>query len=74
MSENFIIRETIDADGQRVIVYEFPDGDTRQVPAAGKGRRSRMPRSSFIKITFGDSPPGEPRNRINRKPGDSSTS
>ena len=74
MSEKFIIKETIDSDGQRVIVYEFPGGSTRKVTGNGKGRRSRVPGSSFIKITFEEGERRETRGRLTPGSNDPTTS
>ena len=59
MSENFIIRETVDSSGHRVIVYEFPGTEgqrpSRPDAAAAPRRRStrgRIATNSFIKVTF----------------------
>jgi hypothetical protein len=49
MSEEFRIKETIDANGHRVIVYEFFGSEAR-----GRTRRKKKNdgRASFIKVTF----------------------
>lgn len=68
MSEKqFIIRETVDDKGHRVIVYEFPEADSTPGKKPLGGRHRRMPASSFIKVTFESPRSGsaaEGRNRL----------
>ncbi len=65
MSEKqFIIRETVDDKGHRVIVYEFPEADASPANKPLGSRRRRMPASSFIKVTFESPRSGEGRNRL----------
>lgn len=49
MSENFRIKETIDADGHRVVVYEFFASRDGSPPAR---RKDRGAGSSYIRVTF----------------------
>jgi len=60
MAKEFIIRESIDAEGHRVIVYEFPGATAARARRKPAGPRSRIPRSSFIKVTF-ERPPARDR-------------
>ena len=52
MHDKFIIKETVDPEGHRVIVYEFKEAPSTGRPRPPRSRRRRLPSSSFIKVTF----------------------